>query len=283
MAARESAEHIEEASYASGPSFQKSMNTMKTRPLAIASHLTLTVAAGACLLATATSTQAALSITNGDFETGIADQSTPEDVTGWFDMNNGQATFFQHTWHDSRDAEVPTDAQSGFSGQAAAALSGIAGDGQPSGLTGSWLYQSIGSDATVSTLSIRFDWGDFGNINGNLRDLGITVAVYELTGSFTAADSVDINGAGGVTLLDFVSLSELKLGASGPSKLFLDETVNLDISSQSGGELFLRFNNWDGGADTPWMMLDNVEIVPEPSAALLGGLGLLGLLRRRRA
>lgn len=230
--------------------------------------------------------QAALTITNGDFETGIADQSTPENVTGWFDMNNGQATFFQHTWHDSRDAEVPTDAQSGFSGQAAAALSGIAGGGQPSGLNGSWLYQSIGVDATVASFDVIFDWGDFGNINGNLRDLGMTVSLFEKTGSFTAADSTDINGAAGVVLLDSVSLTQLKLAASGPAKLVLNQTVNLNASAQTGGELFLRFNNWDAGADTPWAMLDNVEIanvIPEPSAALLGGLGMLALLRRRRA
>ena len=30
-------------------------------------------------------------------------------------------------------------------------------------------------------------------------------------------------------------------------------------------------------------MVDNFSVVPEPSAALLGGLGMLALLRRRRA
>lgn len=259
---------------------------MKNRSLVSLRSLPLTAAAGACLLAAATSAHAALSITNGDFESGIADQSTPEDVAGWFDMNNGQASFFQHTWHDSRDAEVPTDAQSGFSGQAAAAFSGIAGQDQPSGLNGSWLYQSIGTDATVTSFDVIFDWGDFGNINGNLRDLGITVAVYELTGAFTAGNNIDINGASGVTLLQTVSLSLPRLLASGPNKLVVGQTVNMDISAQNGGELFLRFNNWDAGADTPWLMLDNVQIaniIPEPSAALFGGLGLLALLRRRRA
>jgi hypothetical protein len=248
-------------------------------------RLTLSAISSVCLLAA--SAQAALTITNGDFESGIADQSTPENVAGWFDMNNGQANFFQHTWHDSRDAEVPTDAASGFSGQAAAAFSGIAGGGQPAGLAGSWLYQSIGSDASATSFDIIFDWGDFANINGNLRDLGITVSVYQSNGAFGAADSVDINGGGGVTLLDSQSFSLAKLAVSGAAKLSLNEIANFDISGQTGGgELFLRFNNWDGGADTPWLMLDNVEItniVPEPTVALLGGIGLLGMLRRRRA
>ncbi len=236
--------------------------------------------AGVSLLAGATSAQAALTVTNGDFETGIADQTTSANVSGWFSVTAGD--FFANTWHDSRDAEVPTDAQSGFSGQAAAAFSGIAGGGQPSGLAGSWLYQSIGTDASATSFDVTFDWGDFGNGPTN-RDLGITVSVYESDGSFVAGNDTDINGAGGVTLLDSFSLSQL---VTGSVKLSVGETGNLDISGQSGGELFLRFNNWDAGGDTPWLQLDNVAIsnvVPEPSAALLGGLGVLALLRRRRA
>lgn len=247
-----------------------------------------TVAAG-LIVGFGGAAHAALTITNGDFETGIADQSTPEDVTGWFDVNNGQATFFQHTWHDSRDAEVPTDSQSGLSGQASAAFSGLAGSGT-SGQSGSWLYQSIGTDATRSSLSIEFDWGDFGNINGNLRDLGLTVSVYEYDGigTFSAGDNADVEGqesvgGSGVTELDLVSISVAKLVSSGPAKLILNQVVTLDVSGQSGGELFLRFNNWDPGSDDPWLMVDNISIVPTP-AALPAGLALLGAVvaRRRR-
>jgi len=49
-----------------------------------------------------------------------------------------------------------------------------------------------------------------------------------------------------------------------------------------GNQIQLRLLNT--GARTSFVMIDNVYLaaIPEPSAALLGGLGLLVLLRRRR-
>jgi len=229
--------------------------------------------------------QAALTVTNGDFETGIADQSTDAVVDNWFSVTTGD--FFANTWHDSRDAEVPTDLQSGFSGQAAAAFSGFAGDGT-SGQNGSWLYQSIGSDALAVSLGVEFDWGDFGN-GPTDRALGMTVSIYEYdgVGTFAAGNNADIEGqesvvGSGVTELDFVSIS---VPANGTIKLILDQVVTLDVSGQSGGELFLRFNNWEPGSVDPWLMLDNVstavELIPTP-AALPAGLAMLGIAGMRR-
>lgn len=50
----------------------------------------------------------------------------------------------------------------------------------------------------------------------------------------------------------------------------------------AGPSATLEFD-YAGTVNTWGFMLDNVNVVPEPSAALLGGLGLLALLRRRRA
>ena len=263
---------------------------MPSLSLPNASRAKLSLAALA-LIATLPAAHAALTVTNGDFETGIADESTQATVNGWFSVTTGN--FFENTWQDSRNGEVPTDSQSGFTGQAAAAFSGIAGDSQPSGLNGSWLYQSIGTDATATGINVTFDWGDFGNFDGSVRDLGLTVSVYEKTGSFTAGDNTDINGAVGVTLLDSASVTLMASTATGTTpKLTIGQSITLSAISQSGGELFLRFNNWDAGNDAPWLMLDNVAIstvtaVPEPStyAALAGGLalGFVAIRRRRKA
>lgn len=48
----------------------------------------------------------------------------------------------------------------------------------------------------------------------------------------------------------------------------------------------LRFDDWQSGSANNDMRIDNVlitgNLIPEPSVAILGGAGLLGLLRRRR-
>jgi hypothetical protein len=62
---------------------------------------------------------------------------------------------------------------------------------------------------------------------------------------------------------------------------FTSQTVNFTSSSSVGDAIGfyadLRANGGTLGS------LDNLTIIPEPSAALLGGLGVLCLLRRRRA
>jgi hypothetical protein len=59
---------------------------------------------------------------------------------------------------------------------------------------------------------------------------------------------------------------------------------SISASVPSGGSLFLRWIGDDsvGSGTRDEFAIDNVTIVPEPSSALLGGLALLGLLRRRR-
>jgi hypothetical protein len=65
--------------------------------------------------------------------------------------------------------------------------------------------------------------------------------------------------------------------------------ISLDLSSITGlnnqSFVAIRFDDFDNGTGNDAMRIDNLLItaIPEPSSALLGGLGLLGLLRRRRA
>lgn len=54
-----------------------------------------------------------------------------------------------------------------------------------------------------------------------------------------------------------------------------------NITSTAGGGI--SFNLANNGANAPIFNAFEIAVVPEPSAALLGGLGALALLRRRRA
>lgn len=64
-------------------------------------------------------------------------------------------------------------------------------------------------------------------------------------------------------------------------------TYNNTLGSLVGDTVALRISGAgttnDGGVNTAWVDNISVTAIPEPSAALLGGLGLLALLRRRRA
>jgi hypothetical protein len=222
---------------------------------------------------------AVLSISNGDFESGIVDEANQTNVSGWFDVTTGQ--FFENTWQSSVNGIVSTDLESGFSGQANTVFSAFVPTPEGDVNVGSWLYQSIGTANGATTLDLTFQWGNPQDAPAG-RDLGITVGVYawDGIGAFVAGDDVDVLNAAGVTLLDSVSFSAL--GEPGGPTLH-DALASLDLTGAGSQELFLRFNNFEPGTgDTAWVALDNVAIVPEPSAALLSGLGVLALLRRRR-
>lgn len=89
---------------------------------------------------------------------------------------------------------------------------------------------------------------------------------------------MDIDGAAGITFIGSSDATEVLLPGTTATK-----SVSVDISSaNTTGDLFLRINNFDNGEGDPWAAVDNLSIVPEPSSVALSGLGLVGLLVRRR-
>jgi hypothetical protein len=209
-------------------------------------------------------THAALSITNGDFESLPANDNST-DISEWYDYDAGN--FWEQSWLEGVD--VPD----GF----ALALAGGGFTGNP------WAYQSIGVVDGEPFMSVTFNYGSFADA-GNSRDMGVIWSAYIITGAFAPGQNTDIHGAAGVVLLDSVMTSSLGVapGASaGPS------TVVLDLSGAGSQTVYLRVTNFSPTTtadDNAYLWVDNVSVasVPEPSGVLMLGLAGLALAKRRQ-
>jgi hypothetical protein len=219
---------------------------------------------------------AALQITNGDFQQSATANNTDQ-VVGWFNsLPSGgisSGNWWEGTWYGSGNS--PTG--SPISGSSVMGLGYMFGS--------NWGYQSIGvNDGALSSITIDFNVGSFSDAGSNLRDMGITVGLYQAS-SFTGAYGTDIAGAAGVNLISTVSLSTGNLSVN----QVVSELATLSLATANSTDpLYLRFVNFSptsaaaGSGTAPWAAIDNVTIVPEPSTLALCGLGGLALLFRRR-
>jgi autotransporter-associated beta strand protein len=131
------------------------------------------------------------------------------------------------------------------------------------------------------------------NFSGDLILGSGATYTYEMVGGGTAADLGDVAGNLTLTssLLDLVQLGTFTNGdkftlfaydgaLTGTFNGLADDTTFTD----AGGEWLINYNDtaagFNGGTGNSFV---TVTAVPEPTAALLGALGMLGLLRRRRA
>ncbi len=206
----------------------------------------------------------ALTITNGDFETGGGENIS--NVTGWYDYNVGG--FWEGAWQTNASWITPNGTNViVLSANGSSAEDPLAGQ--------SYLYQSIGIAAGQTSVMIGFDWGH-PNDTGAGRHDKVTVSVFASDGSFVAGDNTDIYGVAGVTLLDYASFEHVRVSPAGTIDEMWSVVATLDLSDANvGDEIFLRFNS-----ASEWPVIDNVHIVPEPMTLALLGLG--GLLTRRK-
>jgi len=203
-----------------------------------------------------------LSVSNGDFENNPVQTA---DVVGWFDRGV-TGNWWESTWAG------PTVSPNGTP------VLGLSYMYQ----TLNWAYQSIGvNDGGLTSFALQYDVGSFTDAGGP-RDFGLTFSVYKVDGTFAGgADDVDLVGAAGATLLDTITVFS---GALDPGQMLTGQTVSFNIAGSAGSELFLRLQNEVGTVGEPWTAVDNIQIVPEPSAMALGGLSLLfsAICRRNR-
>lgn len=148
---------------------------------------------------------------------------------------------------------------------------------------------TLGGTGTVGAVVVDsngiFAPGDTGieslNVNGNLTLSSGSISNFEIN---TAGDIADL--AISSALLTFGgTLNVTRIG----SALVAGDTFNLfDWSSATGTFSTVNLPSLDSGLAWDQSSLYSsgqisVTVVPEPGAALLGGLGMLALLRRRRA
>lgn len=238
----------------------------KTKPNSKNPRMKLTTSAALLIasLAMASVSQAALFITNGNFE-GLPAADNSTDITGWYDYDAGN--FWEQSWLEAVD--VPDGAGLALAG------GGFVGS--------SWAYQEIGTSDGFPTMTISFDYGSFQDA-GSPRDLGVRWSAYIITGGFVPGQNIDINGASGVTLLDTAEISALGVGVganAGPASL------QLDISGAGNQTIYLRVSNFTpttNANDNGYLWVDNISVaaIPEPSGVLLLGMAGLAVMKRRR-
>jgi len=179
----------------------------------------------------------------------VADNTDPQPVPTNWDVTRSK-TFEQGLWDEGLNGDQAWYAQgnSGWSLTTTAAnLSAPV---------------VIGNEYTLSFLY----WA-----NNRLGDRG-TGFIAELLAINDDTEAVTVLGS------DIVSLSS---GNSPQQKAdALTFTLSVTPTTNAGERLAIRL--LPPGSGGPHTMIDDVMLVPEPTTALLGGLGLLALLRRRR-
>jgi len=109
-----------------------------------------------------------------------------------------------------------------------------------------------------------------GLVNGNTYDLAVSVKQEQ----FHTSDSITATLGGDLNF-------DLKAGVTADGS-WHDLTTSFTYTGGSSDLVLTFLNGSDAGANPQSFMLDNVSITPEPTSFVLAGMGIVGLIARRR-
>ncbi|MCW1885469.1 hypothetical protein OKA04_12080 [Luteolibacter flavescens] len=215
----------------------------------------------AAAMASLPAARAALTVTAGDFDDGLTGQQL--NVAGWFDSSVGGFV----EWNNAAES-IQSDPANGYVQSRHLAMRG---DG--------YVYQSLGT--YQSSAGTAAQWQVYqGVFADNNASAGFTISFY--AGAFPgASEGVDIAGAGLAMIGSASSLSPLGNPTSLASAGYRSGSLDLSALAE-GTEVWVAIRGTGGGG--AFAPLDNFSVtqIPEPSVALLGLLGVAGLLVRKR-
>jgi hypothetical protein len=140
---------------------------------------------------------------------------------------------------------------------------------------------TIGAGATVAQTGFKADAAGAGNV-GFIFNGGTTTAPdFSLAASRTARfggsseGTVSLANLGTNITLDWLANSLMTLSITGANQTFYEALWTSTTLKYNGGNMGAFSDNFQVSGTT-------LSLIPEPSAALLSALGVLGLLRRRR-
>lgn len=160
---------------------------------------------------------------------------------------------------------------------------------------GGWLFAAGNTDGGNGVASSTADYFNFTLTTPGTETLSLTSLTFDygvgtnstgITSNFYYAVFASVNGGGFSQIGTTFNTGSLNMTQNATNNLGVQTT---DLSSIIGADsvelrVWVSSTTANGGAGSLFKNITvNGAVVPEPSAALLGGLGMLALLRRRRA